>query len=57
MADLNDITDWSQLQEMLATEEYGLGIRFVAPELIMAALTANDKVSQFGIRRVRADLI
>ena len=33
-------------------KEYGLGIQFVAPELIMQALVANDKVSRFGIREL-----
>jgi ATP-dependent Clp protease ATP-binding subunit ClpA len=33
-------------------KEYGLGIQFVAPELIMQALSANDKVSRFGIREL-----
>jgi ATP-dependent Clp protease ATP-binding subunit ClpB len=33
-------------------KEYGLGIQFVAPELIMQALIANDKVSRFGIREL-----
>src|SRR5580704_93039 len=34
------------------SKEYGLGIQFVAPELIMQALVANDKVSRFGIREL-----
>jgi len=33
-------------------KEYGLSIQFVAPELIMQALVANDKVSRFGIREL-----
>src|ERR1700675_4103702 len=33
-------------------KEYGPGIQFVAPELIMQALIANDKVSRFGIREL-----
>ena len=33
-------------------KEYGLGIQFVAPELIMQALVANDKVSRLGIREL-----
>jgi ATP-dependent Clp protease ATP-binding subunit ClpA len=39
--------------------EYGLEIEFVAPELIIRALMANEKVSRFGIReleRILADL-
>lgn len=33
-------------------KSYGLKIEFVAPELIMKALAANDKVSRFGIREL-----
>jgi ATP-dependent Clp protease ATP-binding subunit ClpC len=33
-------------------DEYGLEVRFVAPELIMQALEANYKVSKFGIREL-----
>lgn len=32
--------------------EYGLGVRFVAPELLVQALEANVKVSKFGIREL-----
>jgi ATP-dependent Clp protease ATP-binding subunit ClpA len=32
--------------------EYGLEVEFVAPELIIQALTANEKVSRFGIREL-----
>ena len=32
--------------------EYGLEVQFVAPELIMRALMANEKVSRFGIREL-----
>jgi ATP-dependent Clp protease ATP-binding subunit ClpC len=32
--------------------EYGLKVEFVAPELIMQALVANEKVSRFGIREL-----
>ena len=32
--------------------EYGLEVEFVAPELILRALMANDKVSRFGIREL-----
>jgi ATP-dependent Clp protease ATP-binding subunit ClpA len=32
--------------------EYGLAVDFVAPELIMRALLANEKVSRFGIREL-----
>lgn len=32
--------------------EYGLAIEFVAPELLLQALIANDKVSRFGIREL-----
>lgn len=35
----------------LATE-YGMEVEFVAPELILKALSANDKVSRFGIREL-----
>lgn len=31
---------------------YGLKVSFIAPELIMNTLTANDKVSRFGIREL-----
>ncbi|MBI3297837.1 MAG: ATP-dependent Clp protease ATP-binding subunit [Elusimicrobia bacterium] len=33
-------------------KEYGLSVRFVAPELVMKALEANVKVSKFGIREL-----
>jgi ATP-dependent Clp protease ATP-binding subunit ClpC len=39
--------------------EYGLQVHFVAPELILRALMANEKVSRFGIReleRILSDL-
>lgn len=39
--------------------EYGLQVHFVAPELILRVLTANEKVSRFGIReleRIMSDL-
>jgi ATP-dependent Clp protease ATP-binding subunit ClpC len=32
--------------------EYGLKIKFVAPELIMQALLKNEKISRFGIREL-----
>jgi ATP-dependent Clp protease ATP-binding subunit ClpA len=32
--------------------EYGLQVTFVAPELIMRALLANQKISRFGIREL-----
>ena len=32
--------------------EYGLEVEFVAPELIVRALMANEKVSRFGIREL-----
>jgi len=32
--------------------EYGLQVSFVAPELIMRALLANQKISRFGIREL-----
>ena len=32
--------------------EYGLEVEFVAPELIVQALAANEKVSRFGIREL-----
>ena len=32
--------------------EYGLKVSFVAPELIMRALLANQKISRFGIREL-----
>src|ERR1700683_3535944 len=32
--------------------EYGLKVEFVAPELILQALVANEKVSRFGIREL-----
>ena len=32
--------------------EYGLQVHFVAPELILRALMANEKVSRFGIREL-----
>jgi ATP-dependent Clp protease ATP-binding subunit ClpA len=32
--------------------EYGMEVEFVAPELILQALTANEKVSRFGIREL-----
>jgi ATP-dependent Clp protease ATP-binding subunit ClpC len=34
------------------TEEYGLKVEFVAPELIMQALLKNEKISRFGIREL-----
>ena len=33
-------------------KEYGLKVHFVAPDLIMQALLANEKVSRFGIREL-----
>lgn len=33
-------------------KQYGVGIDFVAPELIMKTLMANEKVSRFGIREL-----
>ena len=33
-------------------EQYGLRVRFVAPELLVRALAANEKVSRFGIREL-----
>jgi ATP-dependent Clp protease ATP-binding subunit ClpA len=33
-------------------QEYGLQVHFVAPELIVRALLANEKVSRFGIREL-----
>ena len=33
-------------------KEYGLRVQFVAPELVMRALIANQKVSRFGIREL-----
>lgn len=33
-------------------KQYGVSIDFVAPELIMKALMANEKVSRFGIREL-----
>jgi ATP-dependent Clp protease ATP-binding subunit ClpC len=32
--------------------EYGLKVKFVAPELIMQALLKNEKISRFGIREL-----
>lgn len=32
--------------------EYGLRVSFVAPELVMRALVANQKISRFGIREL-----
>jgi ATP-dependent Clp protease ATP-binding subunit ClpA len=32
--------------------EYGLEVQFIAPELILRALAANDKISRFGIREL-----
>ena len=32
--------------------EYGIGVKFVAPELLMQALEANVRVSRFGIREL-----
>jgi len=33
-------------------EQYGLKVKFVAPELLVRALAANEKVSRFGIREL-----
>src|SRR5258708_12522620 len=33
-------------------EQYRLRVHFVAPELLMRALAANEKVSRFGIREL-----
>ena len=33
-------------------KEYGLRVRFVAPDLIVRAMIANDKISRFGIREL-----
>jgi ATP-dependent Clp protease ATP-binding subunit ClpC len=33
-------------------QEYGLEVEFVAPELIMQALSKNEKISRFGIREL-----
>ena len=38
-------------------QQYGLGVQFVAPELIMQALIANEKVSRFGIRELDASYL
>jgi ATP-dependent Clp protease ATP-binding subunit ClpA len=33
-------------------EQYRLKVKFVAPELLLQALAANEKVSRFGIREL-----
>ena len=33
-------------------KEYGVTVRFIAPDLIVRAMAANDKVSRFGIREL-----
>ncbi len=33
-------------------KEYGLNVEFVAPELIIQALVANEKISRFGVREL-----
>jgi ATP-dependent Clp protease ATP-binding subunit ClpA len=33
-------------------EQYRLRVHFVAPELLLQALAANEKVSRFGIREL-----
>ena len=32
--------------------EYGLEVQFIAPELILKTMVANQKVSRFGIREL-----
>jgi ATP-dependent Clp protease ATP-binding subunit ClpC len=33
-------------------QEYGLEVKFVAPQLIIEALTKNEKISRFGVREL-----
>lgn len=37
-------------------KQYGLDVQFVAPELLMQVLAANEKVSRFGIRALQGVL-
>ena len=37
-------------------KQYGLEVQFVAPELLMQVLVANEKVSRFGIRALQGVL-
>ena len=53
------VAEIALLKIVKLAREYGLQVHFVAPELIMRALLANQKVSRFGIReleRILSDL-
>ena len=53
------VAEIALLKIVKLAREYGLQVHFVAPELILHALTANEKVSRFGIReleRILSDL-
>jgi ATP-dependent Clp protease ATP-binding subunit ClpA len=46
------IAEIAMLKIAKLASEYGLKIDFVAPELLVQALVANEKVSRFGIREL-----
>jgi len=39
------------------SEQYRLKVKFVAPELLLQAFGANEKVSRFGIRRIGTSIL
>ncbi len=46
------VAEIALLKVTALAKSYGLTVRFVAPELLIKALAANDKVSRFGIREL-----
>jgi len=46
------IAEISLLKITKLASEYGLTVEFIAPELILQAIVANDKISRFGIREL-----
>jgi len=46
------IAEISLLKITKLASDYGLTIEFIAPELILQAIVANDKISRFGIREL-----
>ena len=46
------VAEIALLKIVKLASQYGLEVEFIAPELIVQALSANDKVSRFGIREL-----
>jgi ATP-dependent Clp protease ATP-binding subunit ClpA len=46
------IAEIALMKTIRLAREYGLAIRFVAPELIMQALVSSNKVRRFGVREL-----